>query len=493
MKIAFASSEVYPFAKTGGLGDVIGALPKALQLSDCEVKVFVPKYAIIDHSKFVLTYDWSIGEMPIRVAGKVHNVNVYMSTLPDSNVEVYFIDCPYFFHRSDIYTRDHDEDERFILYSKAVIESLQRLHWQPDVIHCNDWQTGLIPFYIKENYCWDYKFFGNTATVMSIHNVAYQGRFPKETVAKAEIREDLFYPNSPIEVWGSVCFLKIGLMYADVINTVSKTYAEEITTSDKGMGLQDVLRYRINDFYGILNGVDYSVWSPKTDKYIPYHFSSDDLTGKQKNKEYLLNRLHLPIRPEVPLIGIISRLVDQKGFDLVANSLSELMQFNAQWIILGSGDERLENLFRGLSYAFPENVSTYIGFNNELSHQIEAGADIFLMPSQYEPCGLNQIYSLKYGTVPVVRKTGGLADTVFDWHEMMHAGKDSGNGFSFVDYNSYALVSSVKRALEMYGHKELWLQIMRNGMSHDYSWDVSAKEYINLYKKAIFNRRGTAF
>jgi len=489
MKIAFASSEVYPFAKTGGLGDVIGALPKALQEMGCHVKVFVPKYAIIDHSKFVLTYDWSIGEMPIRVAGRVHNVNVYMSTLPESNVEVYFIDCPFFFNRSNIYTGDHDEDERFILYSKAVIESLQRLQWQPDIIHCNDWQTGLIPFYIKENYNWDYKFLGNTATVMSIHNVAYQGRFPKETVVKAEIRPELFYPNSPIEVWGAVCFLKIGLMYADVINTVSKTYAEEITTSDKGMGLQDILRYRINDFYGILNGVDYSVWNPQSDKYIPSHFSAENLTGKAQVKEYLLNRLHLPIKPGVPLIGIISRLVDQKGFDLVADSINELMQFNAQWIILGSGDERLENLFRGLSYAFPDSVSTYIGFNNELSHVIEAGADMFLMPSQFEPCGLNQIYSLKYGTVPIVRKTGGLADTVLDWHEMAHLGKDTGTGISFMDYNTHALVSSVGRALELFQNKEIWSQIIQNGMKQDFSWSVSAKEYIELYKKAIYNRR----
>ncbi len=489
MKIAFASAEVFPYAKTGGLGDVVGALPKALLPLGCETKVFLPKYSIIDHSKYELDYDWSIGEMGIRVNGNVFTVNVYVSTLQDSSVQVYFIDCPHFFHRHNIYTNDPDEDERFILFSKAVIESLQRLRWKPDVIHCNDWQTGLIPLYIKDNYNWD-RFFDNTATVMTIHNIAYQGRFPKQTIYKAEIRPELFYENSPIEVWGAVSFLKAGLMYADAINTVSNTYAREITTSDHGAGLEGVLRHRINDFYGILNGVDYDVWNPETDKHIPFHYNAENLEGKKRNKKFLMDAVKLPFREDVPLIGIVSRLVYLKGFDLIASAAHELIKYKAHWVILGSGEDRFEDLFRSLSYAYPDRVYTYLGFNNELAHLIEAGADIFLMPSQFEPCGLNQIYSLKYGTVPIVRKTGGLADTVQDWNEELYHGRSTGTGFSFYDYTPYALTSTVQRALNTFKDKQTWNIIMKNGMMMDYSWNVSAKKYIELYKKAIYNRRG---
>ncbi|MBI5727223.1 MAG: glycogen synthase GlgA [Ignavibacteriales bacterium] len=492
MKIAFASSEAFPFAKTGGLGDVVGALPKAIENLGCEVKVFVPKYAVIDHAKYDLSYSYAIGEMPIRVDGHVHNTHVFVSKLPHSEVEIYFIDCPHYFNRPDIYTSDSDEDERFILFSKAVIESLQRLQWKPDVLHCNDWQTGLIPLYIKDNYNWDTHFFGQTASVMTIHNMAYQGRFPKATIRKAEIRKDLFYQNSPVEVWGSVSFLKAGLMYADVINTVSKTYAREITTSDYGAGLEDVLRQRINDFYGIVNGVDYEVWDPATDKHLLHHYSNDDLAGKLKNKQFLHDTMHLKYGAHRPLIGIISRLVYLKGFDLIAESIPELMKFDANWVILGSGEDKYENLFRSLAYVFPGKVSAYIGFNNELSHLIEAASDIFLMPSRFEPCGLNQIYSLKYGTVPIVRKTGGLADTVKDWDEASYHGKDTGTGFSFVDYTPDALISSVKRALECYKYPHVWDKIQQNGMNKNFSWEESGKQYIELYKKARLNRKNNS-
>lgn len=492
MRIAFASSEAFPFAKTGGLGDVVGALPKALLNLGCEVKVFVPKYAVIDHSKYDLSYDYAIGEMPIRVNGNVHITTAYVSRLPKSDVEIYFIDCPHYFNRPDIYTSDADEDERFILFSKAVIEGLQRLQWKPDVIHCNDWQTGLIPLYIKDNYNWDSQFFGKTASVMTIHNVAYQGRFPKETLHKAEIRKDLFYQNGPVEVWGQVSFLKTGLMYADVINTVSKTYAREITTSDYGAGLEGVLRHRINDFYGIVNGVDYEVWNPDTDKHLPFHYSAGDLSGKLQNKRFLHETAHLKFDPHKPLIGIVSRLVYLKGFDLIADSISDLMKFDANWVILGSGEDRYENLFRSLAYVFPGKVYSYIGFNNELSHLIEAAADIFLMPSHFEPCGLNQIYSLKYGTVPIVRKTGGLADTVSDWDEASYHGKDTGTGFSFVDYTPQALVSSINRALECYKFPDTWNKIVQNGMHKNFSWEESGKQYIELYKKAMYNQRNNA-
>ena len=492
MRIAFASGEMYPFAKTGGLGDVIGSLPKALAALGCEVKVFIPKYALIDHAKYDLDYIWAIGEMPIRVAGNVHKVQVFKTILPDSPVEIYFIDCPHYFNRPYIYSSAPDEDERFILFQKAVIESLQHMHWKPDIIHCNDWQTGLIPLLLKDNYSWDKLFFGKTATVMTIHNIAYQGRFSAATVGKAEIRPELFYPNSSIEAWHSFCFLKTGLMYADVINTVSEMYADEITNSEFGVGLEGTLRYRINDFYGILNGVDYSIWNPATDKKLFYHFTPDNLNGKLENKKHLLHSAKLPYYDNVPLIGIVSRLVNLKGFNLIAESIPELMKLNAQWVILGSGEERFENLFRSLSYSFPNKVFSYIGFNDELSHLIEAGADIFLMPSYTEPCGLNQIYSLKYGTVPVVRKTGGLADTVFDWDDELAHNRETGTGFSFVDYTSQAMTLTIRRAVNTYlNHKNTWEKIMKNGMAQDFSWDRSARKYLEIYKKAITNRQNS--
>ncbi|MBA4310074.1 MAG: glycogen synthase GlgA [Chlorobiaceae bacterium] len=487
MKIAFVSSEVEPFAKTGGLGDV-AALPKALKNLGHDVKVFMPKYALVDHSKFDLDYDWSIGEIPIRVAGNVYNVNVYHSTLPESYVEIYFIDSPHFYNRNHIYTTDIDEDERFILFSKAVIESLQRLKWKPDVIHCNDWQTGLIPLYIKDNYAWD-KFFETVATVITIHNIGYQGRFSPASLSKAEIRSELFYLNSPVETMGEVNFLKTGLMFADAINTVSETYAKEIMTYEYGSGLDGVLHYRAKDFRGIVNGVDYSVWNPETDKHIPFHFSVGDLSGKLENKKVLLKKMRLPFHENIPLIGIVSRLVSQKGFDLLENSINELMEINAQWIILGSGEERYEELFRSMAFSFPDKVSVYLGFNNGLSHLIEAGSDIFLMPSIYEPCGLNQIYSLRYGTVPVVRKTGGLADTVHDWNNSLEEGEGAGNGFTFDEPNSEELISTVNRAVSYFNNKIIWNKIIRNGMIKNYSWDFSANKYLELYKHAISNRR----
>jgi starch synthase len=490
MRIAFASAEMYPFAKTGGLGDVVGSLPKALAQYGCEVKVFIPKYALIDHAKYDLDYIWAIGEMPVRVAGHPHIVSVFKTRLPDAPVDIYFIDCPYYFKRPYIYSAAPDEDERFILFQKAVIESLQHMNWKPDVIHCNDWPTGLIPLLLKDNYNWDQLFFGKTATVITIHNIAYQGRFPEASLYKAEIRPELFYPNSSIEAWHSFCFLKAGIMYADAINTVSEMYANEITNSEFGVGLEGTLRYRINDFYGILNGIDYTVWNPEVDKNIYFHYSKDDLRGKLENKKALLKQAKLPFNENVPVIGIVSRLVNLKGFNLIAEAIPELMRMNAQWVILGSGEERFENLFRSLSYSFPDKVFSYIGFNDELSHLIEAGADIFLMPSYSEPCGLNQIYSLKYGCVPIVRKTGGLADTVQDWDEEKHYGRETGTGFSFIDYTHQAMISRIKRAIDIYTRdKETWQKIMHNGMSKNFSWDVSAQKYIKLYKKAIENRQ----
>ncbi len=482
MKIAFVSSEVYPYAKTGGLADVSGALPKELAKLGHEVRVFMPKYYPVSEYEYNLHYDKYIGEMKITVGGVSHSTYVFHGYMPDSIVDIYFIHNPHYFHRPDIYTNDWDEDERFILFQKAVIESIQRMGWSPDIIHCNDWQTSLIPLYIKDNYSWD-KLFENTATLLTIHNIGYQGRFSPDTLSKAEINEKYFYSGGPIEMEGGVNFLKAGIHLADKINTVSPTYANELLTPEYGMGLDYSLWQRKDDFTGILNGVDYSIWNPEIDKHIPYNYSVGSLSVKSKNKEFLLKHFKISYDTNIPLIGIISRMVIQKGFDIIAEALNELMNLEAQWIILGSGESKYENMFNTLVNNYPGKVGVYIGYNNELAHLIEAGSDIFLMPSHYEPCGLNQIYSLKYGTIPVVRKTGGLADTVQDWNEYNSYGMDTGNGFSFYEYSGKALLQSVKRAINDFHNKPIWPKIQYNGMIKDYSWHHSAEEYNNLYNQ----------
>lgn len=482
MKIAFAASEVFPYAKTGGLADVAGALPIELSKLGHEVKVFMPKYNTFGEIEHGLRYQWEIGDIPIRVAGAVCSVHVHSATLPGSDVQIYFVDCPQYFHRFRVYTNDADEDERFILFSKGVIEILQRLQWAPDIIHCNDWQTGLLPLLLKENYSWDKMFF-NTATVFTIHNVAYQGRFPKSAFQKAEIREIHSQHGGLGEYEGDVNFLKTAILTSDIINTVSNTYAQELLTHEYGEGMQNFLAERQKDFYGIINGIDYSVWNPETDFILPHHFSINDLSGKLLNKKFLVDHLNFTIDESIPLIGIISRLVSQKGFDVVEEVLNELMHLNAQWLILGSGEQKYEELFRNISFEHPDKVYFYRGYNNELSHLIEAACDIFLMPSKFEPCGLNQIYSLRYGTVPIVRKTGGLADTVQDWHEYLDKGLETGTGYTFDDYSGKALLHSVEQAIHDFHIKDVWKKIQTNGMKKDFSWKKSAEKYSVLYKK----------
>lgn len=490
MKIAFVSSEVVPFAKTGGLADVAGALPKEIEKLGHEVKVFMPKYYSVDENKFNLKFNHSIGTMSIRTGGHAKSVHIFNGKLPGSNVDVYFIDYPQFFHRHQIYTDDWDEDERFILFQKAVIETIQYLGWAPDVFHINDWQTAIMPILVKDNYSWD-RLFDKSAFLFTIHNIGYQGRFSQDTMFRAELKGDYYYPGGPLEYEGGVNFMKAAIHFSEILTTVSETYAKELLTAEYGAGMQDFLRMRKEDLYGIINGVDYDVWNPETDPFIPYKYSMSDLSGKIENKKHLLKEMNLHFDPNIPLIGIISRLAIQKGFDIVSHVINELVHLNAQWIILGSGESKYEDMFRSMAYNFPYKVGFYQGYNNDLSHLIEAGADMFLMPSRYEPCGLNQIYSLKYGTVPIVRKTGGLADTIQDWNEYNSYGMDTGNGYSFNDYSGYALLHSVQRAINDFHNKPVWNKIQMNGMEKEYSWNYSAEKYVELYKRAISKKRGS--
>ena len=484
MKIAFASSEMIPFAKTGGLADVRGTLPKELAKLGNEVKVFMPKYYEVNEYEYGHHYDSLIGELKISLNGFMHSVHVFYGKLPNSKVDAYFVHYPPFFHRKKLYTSDWDEDERFILFSKAVIQIMQKLGWSPDILHTNDWQTGLIPVLLREIYGWD-SLFHKTKTVFTIHNIGYQGRFSLESYKRAELPKHLYENGGVLVHENDSNFLKCAILYSDVINTVSETYAKELLTPEYGAGMVGYLWHRTEDYYGIINGVDYNIWNPEVDKYIPHKFSANDLSGKAKNKKYLLDKVGLPFNSDIPLIGIVTRLVSQKGVDIIVEALPELLNLKIQIILLGSGEKHFEEIFQQAALFAPKKLAAFFGYSEELAHLIEAGSDIFLMPSQYEPCGLNQIYSLKYGTVPVVRKTGGLADTVQDWNEYNAYGEDTGTGFSFYEYSAAALLQSVKRAINDFKNELVWRKIQSNGMSKDYSWKNSAKEYMALYHRAL--------
>ena len=479
-KVCFVTSECVPYAKTGGLADVSGSLPKALAKLDCHVKLFMPLYSSIPVFDYTLEQITDFKDIPVQIGDKTVTFNIWYGKLPDSEVEAYFIDCPHYFHRDSIYTGDPDEDERFILLQNAVLNTLQRIKWAPDVIHCNDWQTSLIPVYLQTNYKWD-KLFENTSTMLSIHNIGYQGRFSEESVARAFLSYDNYYYGGPYEYNGTFSFLKCGILYSDIITTVSPTYAKEVQTHEYGAGLEGILSSRRDDLYGILNGIDTDEWDPGKDKYIKYNYDFETIDFKRKNKMNLFRRIERGFREDVPTIGMVSRLTGQKGFELLEPVFSSLMQMDVQFVSLGSGEKKYEDFFEEANVVFPEKFMSYIGYSAELSHLITAGCDMFLMPSYYEPCGLNQMYSLRYGTIPIVRSTGGLADTVKDYS----AYPESGNGFSFNDFDSGALLDAVDRAVKLYHSKDEWRKVIGRGMSEDFSWDRSAVKYTELYDVLI--------
>ncbi|MBX2991841.1 MAG: glycogen synthase GlgA [Bacteroidetes bacterium] len=486
IQVLFISSEVEPFAKTGGLADVSGALPHTIYNLGLEVRIMLPRYGSIKNSPSKLHDMIRLQGIDIPVGDKVLQANVKSSFILGTftKVQVYLLDNPDLFGRPGLYVHPDskkafpDNDIRFIFFCRGVLEMLKKMGWQPDIIHCNDWHTALIPAYLKTLYK-DDKFYKNTKSVLTIHNLAYQGDFPKTSFAKTllppELEEDVLHN-------GRTNFLKAGLLHADVITAVSTKYAEEIrTTEEYGCGLQSVLQKRKRHLVGITNGMDVEKWNPETDELIPQQYSIKKIELKVENKKALLARMKMPFKESTPVIGIISRLADQKGFDLIGEIIDKLAKLNAQVVLLGVGEKKYHTLFERAAKKYPEKFGICLRFDQELAHWIEAGSDMFLMPSRYEPCGLNQLYSMKYGTIPIVRATGGLDETV----EQVDPAKGTGTGFKFTEYDSKALLSVIQLAVQQFANQTLWRKIQKNAMTKDFSWEASAKKYINLYKKLL--------
>jgi starch synthase len=487
LNILYVSSEVEPFAKTGGLADVSSALPKAIKDIGHEIRIMMPRYRFIVERRFHLHDIIRLRDIPIPVGSSTELGNVKSSFISNlkEKVQVYFLDNSNYFGRDGIYQspttkKDYkDNDDRFIFFCRGVLETLKRLGWQPDILHCNDWQTGLIPAYLKTMYMHD-PFLKTIKTVFTIHNMAYQGSFPLESFTKSNLPKELFNHNG-VEAYGNFNFLKTGLFFSDAITTVSEKYAEEICNSTEvGAGLNGLLLSRRKDLHGILNGIDYQIWNPATDEFIFRKYDVHSIDAKIDNKRALLTKFDLEFSENRPVIGIISRLADQKGFDLIFDIIEDVIRLDVQFVMLVSGEKEYEKKVEVLQKKQPKRVALFIGYDTELAHMIEAGTDLFLMPSKYEPCGLNQMYSMRYGTIPIVRATGGLDDTVEDY-----TGNGKGTGFKFEKYESKELMKTIQRALKVFQQPEEWKKLMRNGMLCDFSWENSARKYINLYKELL--------
>jgi len=487
LNILFITSEAEPFSKTGGLADVSSALPKMIRELGHDIRIMTPRYGTISERKFKLHDVIRLREIPITVGDdtKVASVNSSFISSLKAKVQVYFLANKDMYNRAGLYIdpvthKDYaDNDARFIFFCRGVLETLKKLGWQPDIIHCNDWQTGLIPAYMKTIFK-DEPTFKNIKTVFTVHNLGYQGAFPDKSFAKTGLPESEFTPEG-VEFYGKLNFMKAGLVYSDIITTVSEKYAHEITTTEEfGAGLEGILKKRKKDLYGIINGIDYTIWNPETDPIIDQRYDIQSLEGKEQNKMALVQKFGLQYKEGVPVIGCITRLVDQKGIDLIKEIADDMMKLNVQFIMIGLGEKRYHEYFESMKKKYPKKAGIMFGMSEEIAHLIEAGSDMYLMPSRYEPCGLNQLYSLKYGTVPIVRATGGLDDTIQD----VTAG-GNGTGFKFHKYDGKELLKTIQRAVKVYGDQKTWQKIMRNGMAKDFSWESSAKKYINLYRSLI--------
>jgi starch synthase len=479
------SAEARPYATDGGLADVLAALPQALRKLGAEVRVLTPLHRQVRKAANVR----EIAELPAVVMGdQSYPSLLFVDQDQAPEHHNFFVYNEEFFDRDGIYNEPAtgegypDSFERFNFFMIAALDALSAMNWRPDVIHCHDSQTGLVPAYLRLTRM-SSSFYRGIATVFTIHNLAYQGVYDKAKFALTGLPPDLFYALGPFEFYNHLNLMKAAICYADVLNTVSPQYAREIQTPEVGYALDNVLRSRQNDLYGILNGIDTEVWNPAIDPLLFANYTAEDLSGKRINKERLQDLCGFAVR-DVPLVGMISRLAEQKGFDLLLSLKDQLNRLDCQWVILGTGLKKYHDALRELARENPEKFAVFLEFNNQLAHRIEAGADVFLMPSRYEPCGLNQIYSMRYGTVPIVRHTGGLADTVRDVSDK----EGRGTGFKFHEYSPSELLRALQRAIELWADRPAWEALMRNAMSEDFSWERSARQYLDLYSKAIEHR-----
>jgi len=478
LRVLQVAAEVTPFAKTGGLGDVVAGLPAFLRRAGHDAKIFLPFYTHLAAERERYAPMESIQNVPVQLGTRRFTYSVLTTPLPGSEVSVCFVDCPELFGRGAIYQGDRIDSLRFAFLTVAAFDSAQRLGWSPDILHCHDWHTALAPVYRRAYFDWD-RLLQRTRTVLTIHNLGFQGIVDVSRVADLGLdRQARLLDLSP----GNLNFLRNGILHADALTAVSRTYAREIQTPEKGFGLDGLLRARADRLWGIVNGVDYGEWNPETDPRIPHHYSARDLSGKAAMKRALLQGIGMDDDTAAPVLGVVSRLTRQKGFDIAFGVLPELLaRRDLRVVALGSGEPRYEEFFRLLHERFPDKAYFYQGFNNDLAHWIEAGADLFLMPSRFEPCGLNQMYSLRYGTPPVVHKTGGLADTV----EPFDPATGEGTGFVFDHFDSDGLRWALNMALDTYEDRPTWERLMRNGMAEDFSWDVQGKEYVELYERLV--------
>lgn len=478
LKILVVASEVVPFAKTGGLADVAGSLPKALTAMGNDARIVLPRYRGITDFTTVTDFPVQMGDRTETCIVRESHIEAKLPDGGTKEVPVYFIDSYHYFDREGLYCH-YDEAERFAFFSIAALEMLKKINWQPDVIHCNDWQSGPIPFLLREKYSED-PFYSRIATLFTVHNLLYQGNYPRDILRFFGVGNEYFHPDK-LEFYGQVSFMKAGLNYADVINTVSKRYAQEIQTEEYGEGFQGLLRKRSQDLHGIVNGINYHEFNPKTDPRIFRTYDSSSVDDKYENKYDLQKQMDLPVK-DVPLIGLISRLVDQKGLDLISQVFDEFMKEDLQFVVLGMGDKHYEEMIARMRERYPEKMGAYLGYNGILAQRIYAGSDMFLMPSKFEPCGLGQLISLRYGTIPIVRATGGLADTIVDYDEVT----GYGNGFSFEPYDAQVMLQSIRRALKLYNEQpQKWRKLVVTALEQDFSWNRSGAEYLELFDLAI--------
>ena len=477
-KVLFVSSEAIPYIKTGGLADVVGSLPRYIDKNEYDVRVFIPKYACMD-AQFLSEFEF-VCHFYVNLNWRKQYAGIFKSQY--KGITYYFVDNEFYFAGDQPYHHIHEDVEKFAMFSKAVLMALPYIDFCPDVIHCNDWQTGLLPVFLKTEFASDL-FYCNIKTVFTIHNMKFQGRWHVRDIMDITGLPEAIFTSDKLESYGEANYLKGGCVYADVISTVSKSYANDIATPEGGEGLDGLMQARKADTYGILNGIDYDDFDPSNDTFIVEPFSKEDLSGKCVNKRALQQSMGLSARDDAFLIGMVTRLTDQKGLDLVAYVMEEMLStMNVQFVVLGTGEYRFEEMLHYFGGKYPGKIGSYIGYSEEKAHQIYASCDAFLMPSLFEPCGLSQMMAMRYGTVPIVRETGGLKDTVESFNEY----EDSGNGFSFTSYNAHDMLHVIQYAYKVFNSdREGWQSIVRRAMEADFSWEVSAKQYQRLYDKLI--------